>query len=103
MHFLNFCEFDTFVGIIDDLGVSIVFFLNGDARLGSGLCENMKFSEPKVKACVYNPQKKVCVQIIMLNLGSLLDVDVKTVACFKRRLFVSLVLSSGIYMTYKAQ
>jgi len=37
MHFWNFCEFDTYVGIIDDLGVSIVFFLNGDARLGSGL------------------------------------------------------------------
>jgi len=40
----------------DGLGVSIVFFLNGHATLGSGL-RNIKFSEAKVKACIYNLKK----------------------------------------------
>ena len=35
--FATFCEFGTLVGIIGDFRVSMDFFLNGDARLGSGL------------------------------------------------------------------
>jgi hypothetical protein len=44
----------------------------------------MKFSEAKFKAGVYNLQK-TCgyIQLKMLYLGSLLHVDVKTVAYFK--------------------
>jgi hypothetical protein len=36
--FFTFCELGTFImNFIDDLGVSIVFLYNGDARLGYGL------------------------------------------------------------------
>jgi hypothetical protein len=50
--FLTFYEFDTFVGIIDDSGVSIVSFFDGDARICSGLLKYEKVSEAKAKACV---------------------------------------------------
>jgi hypothetical protein len=36
-YWLFFCEFYTFVGNINDLQGSIVFLINGDARLGYGL------------------------------------------------------------------
>jgi hypothetical protein len=35
--FFTFCEFGTLTRIINDLRVSIDFFFNGDASLGSGL------------------------------------------------------------------
>jgi hypothetical protein len=47
------------MNFIDDLGVSIVFFFNGDARLGSGLLQYEIF-RGKVKGNVFVIQKKKC-------------------------------------------
>jgi hypothetical protein len=60
------------------------FFVNGDARLGSGLLKYTNFTSVRLKSLI-----KEWIQINMLYLGSLLHVDVKTVAYFKLwRLFV---------------
>jgi hypothetical protein len=84
-----------YMNFIDDLGVPIVFFFIGDARLGSALLKYEIFRSESVN--LLSP-KNVWIQINMLYLGSLLHIDVKTVAYF-----VSSALSSGIYMTCKAQ
>jgi hypothetical protein len=56
-HIGDFCKFFTFNENIYDLRGSIVFFFNGQDRLGSELLKYDSLSEAKGKACVYNLKK----------------------------------------------
>jgi hypothetical protein len=62
---LSLCELGTFImNFKDDLGRSLnsFFFFNGDARLGSGMLKYEIFRKAKVKARVYNFQKKCVIK-----------------------------------------
>jgi len=78
---VTFCELATFIANIYDLQVSIDFSFLGDALLGFWLLKNVIFRGENQSVCLLS-QKNVWIEINILHLGSLLDVDVKNVACF---------------------